>query len=334
MAARAAASHARAAAPRRRRDDASDRARDAARAVEPALSRRHRAATTRVVRASASAADVVVTVAEANDEREDERDARVFVNLKNGIEAIDDLRALRVPYAFARIQSTMCEVGDLEKVLLELDASFMLDAALGRSVVVVDYGSRDRKRGAPRALWYGLEFVRYALNRAWFGYKGGEEEDGGGGGESGGGGTAGAHYVPVCRGKNVTNDFRRKYSALSKSCKKRLKYYRKFLKPPPEEDALPEFPGGGDSPSAKRRVRLVGAYKFTDKDDDDAFYVEALHRAELGTTAVAGAAHPAARASMTEREALDALEGRGFRVLYSGDTEEEWLEQRRGRGGA
>ena len=37
---------------------------------------------------------------------------------------------------------------------------------------------------------------------------------------------------------------------------------------------------------------------------------------------------------MTEREALDALEGRGFKVLYSGDTEEEWLEQRRGRGGA
>jgi hypothetical protein len=35
--------------------------------------------------------------------------------------------------------------------------------------MVYDYGSRNKKRGVPRALWYGLEFVRFALNWVWFG---------------------------------------------------------------------------------------------------------------------------------------------------------------------
>ena len=36
------------------------------------------------------------------------------------------------------------------------------------SCVVYDFGSRDKKRGVPRALWYGTEFVRYALDWYWF----------------------------------------------------------------------------------------------------------------------------------------------------------------------
>jgi hypothetical protein len=35
------------------------------------------------------------------------------------------------------------------------------------SCVVWDTGCRNRKTGAPRALWYGLEFIRFALNRCW-----------------------------------------------------------------------------------------------------------------------------------------------------------------------
>lgn len=35
-----------------------------------------------------------------------------------------------------------------------------------------DFGSRNKKRGAPRAVWYGLEFVRYALRRLWLGEQG------------------------------------------------------------------------------------------------------------------------------------------------------------------
>ena len=38
-----------------------------------------------------------------------------------------------------------------------------------RSCLVYDFGSRNKKRGAPRAVWYGLEFVRYALRVLWLG---------------------------------------------------------------------------------------------------------------------------------------------------------------------
>ena len=35
------------------------------------------------------------------------------------------------------------------------------------SCLVYDLGSRNKKRGAPRAIWYGLEWVRFALHYLW-----------------------------------------------------------------------------------------------------------------------------------------------------------------------
>ena len=173
---------------------------------------------------------------------------RHFINLKNGVEAIPTLRAVGIDdYAFVRIQSTLCEAGDMEKMMLELDANLLVSLALGYSCVVYDFGSRDKKRGVPRALWYGLEFARFALNRYWFDGDDTAVTD---------------RCVPVLRGKRVDDDFRRKLSSLSKSAKKRIKYYRKFV--PPEVRAT--YPG----------VRLVGAYAVTAKDDDEGFYAETL----------------------------------------------------------
>ena len=131
----------------------------------------------------------------------------------------------------------------MEKVIGELDANFLLAAALGYSCVVYDYGSRDKKRGAPRALWYGLEFVRYALNVEWFGA---------------------ADRVPVLRGKNVSRDFSKKIRSFSKSAKKKLRYYRKFLT---------------DDVKKHGCVRLVGVYTFTTHDDDETFYATLLRSA-------------------------------------------------------
>jgi hypothetical protein len=37
------------------------------------------------------------------------------------------------------------------------------------SIIVWDTGSRHQRSGAPRALWYGAEFIRYALQRMWCG---------------------------------------------------------------------------------------------------------------------------------------------------------------------
>ena len=162
----------------------------------------------RSLRAAASSPDGDGTPDYAGDA--DAYIARHFVNLKNGVEAIPTLDALGIPHEYLRIQSTMCEVGDMEKVLLELDANFLVSAALGYSCVVYDYGSRDKKRGVPRALWYGLEFVRYALNVEWFGAP---------------------DRPPILRGKRVDQDFRRKLGGVSKSCKKRIRYYRQFIPP-------------------------------------------------------------------------------------------------------
>ena len=91
-----------------------------------------------------------------------------FVNVKNGIEVVPDLRRFCEVdhYSFLRIQSTLCERGDVEKVMSELDSNFMMHLSLGSPCVVYDLGSRDVKRdGLPRAFWYGLEFITYCLTK-------------------------------------------------------------------------------------------------------------------------------------------------------------------------
>lgn len=239
---------------------------------------------------------------------------RHFINLKNGVEAIPTLRAVGIDdYAFVRIQSTLCEAGDMEKMMLELDANLLVSLALGYSCVVYDFGSRDKKRGVPRALWYGLEFARFALNRYWF-----DGDDAA---------VTTDRRGPVLRGKRVDDDFRRKLASLSKSAKKRIKYYRKFVTP----EVRATYPG----------VRLVGAYAVTAKDDDEGFYAETLRGWCAPTaddasnvTAVSGAAAVAggktkAKVSppRTEAEVAAALEGAGLSMFYGGEHDEEWTNR-------
>lgn len=237
---------------------------------------------------------------------------RHFINLKNGVEAIPTLRAVGIDdYAFVRIQSTLCEAGDMEKMMLELDANLLVSLALGYSCVVYDFGSRDKKRGVPRALWYGLEFARFALNRYWF-----DGDD-----------TAVTtdRRGPVLRGKRVDDDFRRKLSSLSKSAKKRIKYYRKFVTP----EVRAAYPG----------VRLVGAYAVTAKDDDEGFYAETLRGwcaptaddASNGTAVSGAAGGKTTKAKVspprTEAEVAAALEGVGLSMFYGGEHDEEWTNR-------
>ena len=242
----------------------------------------------RSLRAAASSPDGDGTPDYAGDA--DAYIARHFVNLKNGVEAIPTLDALGIPHEYLRIQSTMCEVGDMEKVLLELDANFLVSAALGYSCVVYDYGSRDKKRGVPRALWYGLEFVRYALNVEWFGAP---------------------DRPPILRGKRVDQDFRRKLGGVSKSCKKRIRYYRQFI--PPEV-------------AARGAVRLVGVYQFTEHDDDAPFYAGVLRERHAAAVSAAEAEAPEAAAPPRPKP-------RGTRrERVGGVGVSDVLRRRRGRG--
>jgi hypothetical protein len=83
------------------------------------------------------------------------------------------------------------------------------------SCVVWDTGCRNRKTGAPRALWYGLEFIRFTLNRCWCrtdsssssSGSGGGSSDGSNGGGSSGQSPGGLLLRAHIRGHDVSRDF-------------------------------------------------------------------------------------------------------------------------------
>lgn len=230
---------------------------------------------------------------------------RHFVNLKNGIEAIPTLkRELQiVDYDFVRIQSSLLEAGNVEKMILELDAALLAQLALGRSCFVWDYGSRDvvKGKGNPRALWYGVEFVRFALRREWF--------------PDGVGATA---PPPVLRGKQVEKDWTHKLSMLSRGAKRKIRYYKQFI------------------PEGVCDVRLIGVYRPTTHDDDVEFYRSTLFREEeiwndddvTPTTSSSGGG-----VIMSEEETVRAIEELGFHLFYSGAEEPAWLNQIKPPGG-
>lgn len=161
--------------------------------------------------------------------------AKHFLNLTNGLEAAPVLEGLGIrDYGLIRVQSTLCEAGAMEKVLCELDSSFFLALALGWDVYVYDYGSRNKKRGVSRACWYGLEFVRYALDTIWFGQ---------------------AARKPLLRGYGVQKMFDEHIFNFAQTTDRRVRYYRKYL--PPDLTA----------------VRLHCMCAATEYDTDDEFYV-------------------------------------------------------------
>ena len=62
----------------------------------------------------------------------------------------------------------------------------------------------------PRALWWGLEWVRFALSEVWH---------------------VPQSEPPRLRGHNVQRSFDEQLRAIPKPLKKKLKYYRNYLKP-------------------------------------------------------------------------------------------------------
>ena len=237
----------------------------------------------------------------ADATREDEearrRPARHYVNLKNGVEALPFIRdVMHVRrYDYCRIQSSLLEAGHVERVITELDSSLMLDLALGRACFVWDYGSRDvvKGKGNPRALWYGLEFVRYALRKEWF--PGTEVAE---------------KAIAVTRGKRVDQDFDRKLTMLDRSTKRKIRYYRQFI------------------PESVSDVRLIGVYRATTHDDDTEFYRSVLHANELTNELFTSDAPPSPRYEAETIEAIERLGKGEFNLYFSGAEEPAWLNQK------
>lgn len=161
-----------------------------------------------------------------------------FLNLTNGVEAVPLLESLSLSYSFVRIQSTWCEQQRFDLILANLDAALLLHLALGHCCLVWDFASRNKKRGIPRALWYGLEFVTYVLRRLWF---------------------------QRCtdawlRRQNVTSVFEAHYNDLQKTTVAKLRYYMRYI-PPGVTD-----------------IQLYGVCKATVHDPDPGYYRDIVHK--------------------------------------------------------
>ena len=154
------------------------------------------------------------------------RPVRHFINLSNGAEALgllDEAGIKSDAVHFCRLQSSHCEAQDFNGVLQSLDADLLMHLALGFECRVYDFGSRGNYwegpdgepvlRHVPRAMWWGLEWSRYALTRLW--HLEGEA----------------AAEPPLLRGYNVAALFEQQMRQIPKPLWKRLKYYRSHLAP-------------------------------------------------------------------------------------------------------
>lgn len=89
----------------------------------------------------------------------------------------------------------------------ELDYNFLFDLAQGKLVKIYDT-SRNKKES--RALYQGVEFIRYVLLRRWFNIESTEIQ-------------------AVVKEHTVTQYFETEYKKLSKNTKKKLDYVKKFV---------------------------------------------------------------------------------------------------------
>lgn len=124
-----------------------------------------------------------------------------FINLTNGIQAIQDYNLTDV--SFIRIKSTQCEQKRWEEIILTISDDFLMNVAMGNYCIVYDYGAN---KEVPRAVWQGLEWIKYCLSLRWYG-----EE-----------------YQPVDRAETQKSYFYRTYCELSRIAKRRLDYFQQY----------------------------------------------------------------------------------------------------------
>jgi len=129
---------------------------------------------------------------------------KYYLNLTNGIEWILDLDVPVKDIGCIRIQSTKCEQKDWSYIIEDLDYQFLLDLALGEDVIVLDCSP---KKDVSRALYQGVEWIKYVLNRRWFD----REEN------------------CFVKGNKVNNYFKEEYKLLSRRAKNKLDYVKKFI---------------------------------------------------------------------------------------------------------
>ena len=225
-----------------------------------------------------------------------------FINLTNGIELlhslVHDCGVIPSAISFCRIQSSHCETCDFQAVLREIDHNLLLRLAMGDVVIIHDCSSRDLHwpdviagnenmgetessrplaRGHPRAIWWGAEWVRYALCTIW--NLDGSHEAGTSPGEDAGddqGVRCSSARTWWLRGYNVNGLYREQMRKLPKSLRKRLKYYRNIVAAAGTQDVL-----------------LYGASCSTAMDGEREWYAEQLLQSERYEDEFEGLSHGA-----------------------------------------
>ena len=128
---------------------------------------------------------------------------KTFINLTSGLEKLDKpINSTDV--AFIRIQSTACEQKRWEFILQDLDYNLLLYLATGATCNIIDCGAHHTDS---RALWQGVEWIKYTLNRRWFN----------------------RIIIPMVRKNNCSSYFNDQYKKLSKNTLKKIDYFKKFL---------------------------------------------------------------------------------------------------------
>jgi len=125
----------------------------------------------------------------------------VYLNLTNGLEA---LPSFADSYKVCRIQSTACEQKRWDFIIADLDYNLLFDLALGKTCFIIDYTQRKK---VPRALFQGVEWIKFVLNRIWL-----DKE-----------------YKPLVRGNDASRYFAEMYKTLQPSTIKKVNYLKKFM---------------------------------------------------------------------------------------------------------
>jgi hypothetical protein len=105
----------------------------------------------------------------------------------------------------------MCEQHNWDRIIQDLDYDFLLNVALGNECYIYDYGAN---KPIPRAIYQGIEFIRYVLYKRWL-----NEE-----------------YYSNCNRKagnskriNSNDYFRKCYANLDKRTKRKLDYFIPYV---------------------------------------------------------------------------------------------------------
>ena len=153
---------------------------------------------------------------------------------------------------FCRIQSSHCEHADYGGIVDSLDNHLLTHLALGFECRVYDFGSRgnvwtsasgrNRNLFVPRAIWWGLEWVRYALGTVW---------------------RLPQIPTPRLRGHDVSNVFEPGLRSLTARQYRRIKWYRPLLAPGLEAVSLRGYHARAatDGDREEHRRILVDEYR-------------------------------------------------------------------------